>query len=92
MDGDIDITRIADVIFAYDNKNLINLLKARGAAIANLKFEEMREVEAKIDVIINEEFEKLTEPVSAFIIFEEEDGVIAALDLSEYDPDAEMLG
>lgn len=52
----------------------------------------MREVEAKIDLIINEEFEKLTEPVSAFIIFEEEDGVIAALDLSEYDPEAEMLG
>ena len=54
-------------------------MKKRGTAIGNLKFDEMRKVEKEIDVLINEEFDKLTEPVSAFIIFEEEDGIIVAL-------------
>lgn len=52
----------------------------------------MRKVEAEIDVLINEEFEKLTEPVGAFIIFEEEDGIIIALEESKNNPDAKLLG
>lgn len=67
-------------------------MKKRGTAIANLKFDEMRKVEAEIDVLINEEFEKLTEPVGAFIIFEEEDGIIIALEESKNNPDAKLLG
>jgi len=87
-----DTIQVADIIFAYDNSNLINLLKKRGTAIANLKFDEMRKVEKEIDVLINDEFDKLTEPVSAFIIFEEEDGVIVALEESETNEDAQIMG
>lgn len=43
----------------------------------------MREKEKKIDQLIDTEFKKLTEPVDAFIIFEEEDGFLIALEVSK---------
>lgn len=33
---------IADIEFAYDNHKLIHLLKSRGTAITNLKFDEIK--------------------------------------------------
>lgn len=92
IENDLKKVQVADIIFAYDNSNLINLLKKRGTAIGNLKFDEMRKVEKEIDELINKEFDKLTEPVSAFIIFEEEDGIIVALEESEANSDAKIMG
>jgi len=62
---------------------MIHLLRARGNHILNLKFDKMRETDKKIDELINTDFRKLTEPVSAFVIFEEEDGVLIALEQSK---------
>jgi hypothetical protein len=48
LEGNIKITevKIADIIFAYDNAELIELLKKRGNHIMFQRFEKMREVEA----------------------------------------------
>lgn len=43
----------------------------------------MREKEKEIDHLVDTEFKKLTEPVDAFIIFEEEDGILIALEESK---------
>lgn len=84
--------QVADVIFAYDNSKMIHLLRARGNDILHLKFDKMREKDKQIDELINTEFIKLTEPVSAFIIFEEEDGILIALEESEKNKKATVLG
>jgi hypothetical protein len=63
-------------VFAYDNAELIELLKKRGNHIMYQRFEKMREVEKEITKIKDEKYEKLTKPVDAFITFEEEDGLI----------------
>lgn len=40
--------KIADISFAFNNAELINLLKERGGHIVRQKYDKMREVEAKI--------------------------------------------
>jgi len=80
---DIAKVQIADIIFAYDNAKMINLLKARGNDILHMKFDKMREKEKQIDHLVDTEFKTLTEPVDAFIMFEEEDGILIALEESK---------
>ena len=72
----IQEVKIADIVFAFNNADLINLLKERGGHIVRQKYDKMREVEAKISQLKDEKFEALTKPVDAFITFEEEDGSI----------------
>lgn len=43
--------KIADVVFAYKNQELIKLLKLRGEAIKYQKFDEMRAIEAQMDAL-----------------------------------------
>jgi hypothetical protein len=68
--------KIADISFAFNNAELINLLKERGGHIVRQKYDKMREVEAKISQLKTDKFDDLTKPVDAFITFEEEDGSI----------------
>jgi hypothetical protein len=70
--------KIADIVFAFNNAKLINLLKVRGAHIVFQRYDKMREVEAQISKLKDEEYASLTKPVHAFITFEEEDGLIVA--------------
>ncbi len=70
--------KVADIVFAFDNADLIHLLRERGNAIMNQKFEKMREVEQKISNLKKDNYDKLTTPVCAFITFEEEDAYILA--------------
>lgn len=72
--------KIADITFAFDNSELIALLRERGGYINTQKYDKMREAEAKISELKNEQYETLTRPVCAFITFEEEDGYILAQD------------
>jgi hypothetical protein len=44
----ISEVKIADISFAFNNAELINLLKERGGHIVRQKYDKMREVEAKI--------------------------------------------
>ena len=68
--------KIADIVFAFNNAELIQLLRARGGHIMYQRFDEMRKVEQQISTLKNEKFADLTKPVDAFITFEEEDGSI----------------
>lgn len=68
--------KIADIVFSFNNPQLINLLKERGSHIMYQRFDKMRQVEEKISVLKNEKFNSLTKPCEAFITFEEEDGSI----------------
>lgn len=45
---DISEVRIADISFAYDNRIVIQLLQARGAAIARKDYNKMRAIDAKL--------------------------------------------
>lgn len=44
-----DGTKVADIVFSFDNARLIEALRARGACIAAQNFDKMREQEAKIN-------------------------------------------
>ncbi len=72
----ISEVKIADIVFAFDNAELIKLLKLRGYYIKYQNFDKMRETERKISILKDEKFRELTKPVEAFITFEEEDGKI----------------
>lgn len=64
--------KVADIVFSFNNADLINALKIRGACIASQDFDAMREQEDKInDLFAN--FDKLTIPSDAFITFESDD-------------------
>lgn len=51
FDEDVDTIKIANTTFAFNNAELINLLKQRGAAISTNKFELMRELDKEIDAL-----------------------------------------
>jgi len=44
----IDQVRIANITFAFNNSDMIDKLKKRGAAIANTDYEKMHEIESDI--------------------------------------------
>ena len=70
--------RIADIVFSFNNSELIKALRARGSCIASQDFNKMREQEAKVNELFND-FDNLTIPVSAYITFLEEDSKIIAM-------------
>lgn len=71
--------KIADVRFAFENHELMAVLKKRGDAIVAKKWEQVNLCESKIQSMIRDDLSKLTTPTAAFITFEEEEGVICAL-------------
>lgn len=81
--------KIADIVFSFNNAQLINLLKERGQNIMYQRFERMRQVEQKISQLKNERFKDLTKPCEAFITFEEEDGSIVG---QKYEPEFTFSG
>lgn len=66
---------IAMFTFAFDNSELINLLKKRGEAIKFERWDEMRAINNKIDEIKTKNLEKFNRPVTAFLTFENEEGL-----------------
>lgn len=76
-------------MFAFNNQDLIALLRERGGHIMYQRFDQMRETEAKISALKDEKFKDLVKPVDAFITFEEEDGSIIG---QEYEAQYTFLG
>ena len=60
---------IADIVFAFDNAEMINLLKTRGGHIMFNRYDESRKVEEEIIKLKDEKWKKLIRPVDAFITF-----------------------
>ena len=71
-------TPVADIVFSFNNSDLILTLRDRGAAIAANDFDTMRKKEAEIDKMMENDFQKLTIPTSAFITFEKDDSAVYA--------------
>lgn len=65
------------ITFAYDNSELINLLKERGEAIKYEAFDTMRAINERIDNARADpvKLEKFYRPVTAFLTFENEEGL-----------------
>lgn len=73
-------TKVADIVFSFNNARLISALRARGGQIAAQDFDAMRAEEAKISELF-QEFDSLTVPTAAFITFEADDSANLALDV-----------
>lgn len=82
-DEDRTCVCVADIQFAYDNHELIALLRKRGAAITKLDFNKMEELDNELTIMVKENYIKLTRPVCAFITFESDDGYNEALSYSK---------
>jgi len=67
--------KIAVTTFAFDNADLILLLRERGAAITCDNFDRMREIDAEINQLKDEKLEKFVRPCSVFMTFESEEGL-----------------
>ena len=63
------------ITFAFDNAELINLLKARGNAIKFEKWDQMRAINRRINELKTKNADKYNRPVTAFITFENEEGI-----------------
>lgn len=63
---------IVTINFTYENGELIEMLKERGEALRECKWDEVKKIEKEVEHLKNHHFEKLTRPISAFITFESE--------------------
>ncbi len=77
-------TKVADIVFSFNNSRLIEALRARGQQIAAQNFDKMREEEQRISELF-QEFDSLTVPTSAFITFESDDSASFADMVTETD-------
>lgn len=75
--------KIAQLVFAFDNAGAINLLRKRGTCIKTLKFDQMRRLDSEIQDFKEKNFDSLTRPVTAFITFENEEGLNRAIQYDE---------
>lgn len=69
--------------FAFDNSELINLLKSRGNAIKYEKWDEMRQINKRIDELKTKNLEQYNRPVTAFLTFENEEGLNRCINYNE---------
>jgi hypothetical protein len=82
-DGAPERIEIAATTFAFENGQLIKLLRKRGAAIQGDKFDYMRKLDAQINELKNSQFDKLIRPVSVFMTLETEEGYRRATTFEE---------
>lgn len=80
-----DRMKISFITFAYDNAKIINLLRQRGAHIKFERYDKMREINKKIDELKSDpvELRKINRPVTAFLTFENEEGLNRAKQYNE---------
>lgn len=74
-DHEVTRVKIASTNFAFDNAELIVLLKQRGAAISADDFDTMRALDKQINELKKAKLDSLTRPVSVFMTFENEEGI-----------------
>lgn len=77
----IEQIKIAVTTFAYNNGDVIHLLRERGNCIKSEDWKSMQKVDKKINDIKNSQLEDFTTPCSIFMSFELEEGVNRALQM-----------
>jgi len=80
--------------FAFDNYELICLLKQRGCAITSSNFKLVRQIDEKINALKiqdqDQQYPKLTRPVSAFMTFENEESFRRAIEYGANEDNIEL--
>lgn len=66
--------KIAAIFFAYDNSELLLALDDRGTKLSNGQFQKNIIIENKIKKLIEEKMDKFIRPVTAFIMFDSQEG------------------
>ena len=76
---------VRDIVFAYNNYQVINVLKQRGTAIANCQWDSVKTYDEKLTKIVKNpaNYERLTRPVCAFITLESDDGQAEAINYTK---------
>jgi hypothetical protein len=69
-----DRINIAMLTFAFDNAEVISMLRERGEYIKKEEYEKMRKVDGEINDYVQNNITKIARPVTAFITFENEEG------------------
>lgn len=70
---------IAKIKITYDNMEILNMLKVRGAAIKAADWDKVKQVNTEIDDYKNANYEKLVTPITCIITMETEEGYQRAL-------------
>ena len=83
MDDDVTEIKVAKITMAFNNPEIINLLRARGTAIKAEQWDQQAEIEKQINDVKHEKLNMLTTPCSVFITFENEEGITPALKYDE---------
>ena len=65
---------MAQIHFAYDNRELIEMLRQRGRLLMQGKYKEHSVISSQIEKLVEEKKEDFSRPVVAFVIFETQEG------------------
>ena len=82
-DAPVEHVKIAVTSFAFNNSEIIQLLKERGSVIKSEKWALMEEIDRRINEHKTEQLAKIMTPCSVFMTFENEEGVNRALSYHE---------
>ena len=87
--NDIEVG-FANITFAYDNPELLNLLATRGSAVTSGKFDKLPAINEKLQELKDTKKNKLIRPVAAFLTFNTQEGYERAL--KYWGPNSEKNG
>lgn len=62
-------SRIADLVFAFNNREMLLLLKKRGSYLSNAKMDKAEEIEKKMTALKDEKYDSLVVPNTFFCTF-----------------------
>ena len=94
-DEPVEHVKVALTTFAFKNAEIIHLLQERGEIIKNEEWSKMPQIDHRINEIKNGNLEDLMTPCSAFMTFENEEGLNRAMNFNETvnsDPNFADLG
>ncbi|CDW91332.1 UNKNOWN [Stylonychia lemnae] len=83
VDPEIKRIKIVDVVFAFKSSVIIRKLMDRGTYIMSSEQDKIIKVEQELDNILTEKQEEFSEPVRAYIIFQDEEGYQRACHMSK---------
>ena len=75
----VEHIKIAVTSFAFNNAEIIHMLKERGEIIKSEKWAKMAEIDSRINQFKDENIKQMVTPCSIFMTFENEEGVNRAL-------------
>ena len=83
-DEEVEHVKVAITTFAFKNAEILNLLKERGEIIMEERWDDMKDIDARINKVKDDNLDELMTPCSVFMTFENEEGVHRAMSFNEY--------